>query len=82
MPLFFAADYHTVVEPLPAFVSDDNPPKYNRIVAGEHLASFVISGARHLRKKLLAGDLKVDFPIHQENPFKRKAVNEFGATDA
>jgi isopenicillin N synthase-like dioxygenase len=77
IPLFFAADYHTVVEPLPAFVSADNPPKYNRIVAGEHLASFVIAGAKHLRKKMLAGDLKIDFPIHPENPFKRKAVNEF-----
>ena len=77
MPLFFAADYHTVVEPLPAFVSADNPPKYNRIVAGDHLASFVIAGAKHLRKKLLSGELKVDFPIHRENPFKRKAVNEY-----
>jgi isopenicillin N synthase-like dioxygenase len=82
MPLFFAADYHTVVEPLPAFVSAENPPKYNRIVAGEHLASFVIAGAKHLRKKLLAGELKVDFPIHQENPFKRKAVNEYEAPAA
>jgi isopenicillin N synthase-like dioxygenase len=79
MPLFFAVDYHTVVEPLPAFVSDDNPPRYNRIVAGDHLASFVIAGAKHLRKKLLSGELKVDFPIHRENPFKRKAVNEYEA---
>ena len=77
MPLFFAADYHTVVEPLPAFVSEDNPPRYNRIVAGDHLASFVIAGAKHLRRKLLSGELKVDFPIHRENPFKRKAVNEY-----
>jgi isopenicillin N synthase-like dioxygenase len=82
MPLFFAADYHTIVEPLPAFVRADNPPKYNRIVAGEHLASFVIAGAKHLRKKLLAGELKIDFPIHQENPFKRGAVNEYVAPPA
>jgi isopenicillin N synthase-like dioxygenase len=77
MPLFFAVDYHTVIEPLPAFVSEDNPPKYNRIVAGDHLAGFSVNGAKHLRKKICLGELKIDFPIHKENPFKRKAVNEF-----
>ncbi len=77
MPLFFAVDYHTVIEPLPAFVSEDNPARYNRIVAGDHLAGFSLNGAKHLRKKVLSGELKIDFPIHRENPFKRKAVNEF-----
>jgi len=77
MPLFFAVDYHTVIEPLPAFVSEDNPPKYNRIVAGDHLAGFSVNGAKHLRKKIVKGEIKINFPIHKENPFKRKAVNEF-----
>lgn len=77
MPLFFAVDYDTVIEPLPAFVSADNPPKYNRIVAGKHLAGFSVNGAKHLRKKIVRGELAIDFPIHKENPFKRKAVNEY-----
>lgn len=77
MPLFFAVDYHTVIEPLPAFVSEDNPPKYNRIVAGDHLAGFSVNGAKHLRRKIVKGELTIGFPIHKENPFKRKAVNEF-----
>lgn len=77
MPLFFAVDYDTVIEPLPAFVSETNPPKYNRIVAGKHLAGFSVNGAKHLRKKIVLGELKIDFPIHKENPFKRKAVNEY-----
>jgi isopenicillin N synthase-like dioxygenase len=77
MPLFFAVDYHTVIEPLPQFISAENPPKYNRIVAGDHLAGFSVNGAKHLRKKIVRGELKIDFPIHKENPFKRKAVNEF-----
>ncbi|HVJ52709.1 MAG TPA: 2-oxoglutarate and iron-dependent oxygenase domain-containing protein [Aliidongia sp.] len=76
MPLFFAADYHTEVEPLPQFVSDENPPRYNKIVAGDHLAGFSVNGCKHLRKRVLSGDLKIGFPIHAENPFKRKAVNE------
>jgi isopenicillin N synthase-like dioxygenase len=78
MPLFFAADYHTEVEPLPQFVGPDNPPRYNKIVAGDHLAGFSINHCKHLRKRVLSGDLKIDFPIHAENPFKRKAVNEAG----
>lgn len=77
IPLFFAVDYHTVIEPLPAFVSEQNPAKYNRIVAGDHLAGFSVNGAKHLRKKIVLGQLKIDFPVHKENPFKRKAVNEF-----
>jgi isopenicillin N synthase-like dioxygenase len=77
LPLFFAVDYDTVVEPLPQFVTPERPAAYTRIVAGEHLAGFVIQDTKHLRKKVLRGELKVDFPIHEENPFKRKAVNEF-----
>jgi isopenicillin N synthase-like dioxygenase len=77
LPLFFAVDYDTVVEPLPQFVTPERPAAYTRIVAGEHLAGFVIQDTKHLRKQVLRGELKVDFPIHEENPFKRKAVNEF-----
>jgi isopenicillin N synthase-like dioxygenase len=77
LPLFFAVDYDTVVEPLPQFVSPERPAGYTRIVAGEHLAGFSIQDTKHLRKRVLSGELKINFPIHGENPFKRKAVNEF-----
>jgi isopenicillin N synthase-like dioxygenase len=79
MPLFFSVDYHTPIEPLPQFVSAENPPRYNRIVAGDHLAGFSINLCKHLRRKVVRGELKIDFPIHKESPFKRKAVNEFEA---
>lgn len=82
MPLFFAVDYDVVVEPLPQFVSEENPSRYTRIVAGDHLAGFSVHGAKHLRKKIVRGELKIDFPIHKENPFKRKAVNEYQAEKA
>jgi isopenicillin N synthase-like dioxygenase len=77
MPLFFCVDYHTPIEPLPQFVSDEHPPRYNRIIAGDHLASFSVNGAKHLRKKIVKGELKIDFQIYRESPFKRKAVNEY-----
>jgi isopenicillin N synthase-like dioxygenase len=82
LPLFFAVDYHTVIEPLPAFVTPDNPARYNRIVAGDHLAGFSVNFAKHLRKRIVRGELKIDFPIHKRNPFKRIAVNEFRKQDA
>ncbi|WP_252171335.1 isopenicillin N synthase family oxygenase [Sphingopyxis sp. USTB-05] len=81
LPLFFATNYDTVIEPLPQFVSADQPARYGSIIAGEHLAGFMIKGAKHLRKKVVNGELKVDFPIHTTNPFQRKAVNEFDRAD-
>lgn len=76
LPLFFAVDYHTVVEPLPQFVSEAQPAAYNRIVAGQHLAGFSVNACKHLRRRIRAGDLAIDFPIHKKNPFKRDGVNE------
>lgn len=82
MPLFFAVDYHTEIEPLPQFVSEANPSKYSKIVAGDHLASFSVQLTRHLRKKVVLGELKVDFPLPKDNPFKRIAVNEYQGPNA
>ena len=48
-----------------------------QLLAGEHLAGFSIQDTKHLRKRVLSGELKINFPIHSENPFKRKAINEF-----
>jgi isopenicillin N synthase-like dioxygenase len=74
MPMFFAVDYDTVVEPLPQFVTHDRPARYGRIIAGEHLAGFTIQDTKHLRKRVLSGELKINFPLHGENPFKREAA--------
>jgi isopenicillin N synthase-like dioxygenase len=81
LPLFFAVDYHTVVEPLPQFITAEKPAAYTRIVAGEHLAGFCVQDTKHLRKRVLNGELKIDFPLHSENPFKRKALNENAGPD-
>ena len=63
--------------PLPQFTGPGRPPAYERIVAGQHLAGFSINGAKHLRRRVLSGDLEIDVPIRAENPFKRRAVNEY-----
>ena len=73
----FAVDYDTVVEPLPQFVTAEQPAAYNRIVAGQHLAGFSVNACKHLRRRIRAGDLAIDLPIHRKNPFKREGVDEF-----
>ena len=77
MPFFFAVDYEVIVEPLPQFVSETYPPRYEPIQAGHHIASFCLNGCKHLRRKVAKGDLKIDFPIYGYNHFNRQAVNEF-----
>jgi isopenicillin N synthase-like dioxygenase len=74
---FAAADYHVIVEPLSAFVSAENPARYERIVAGHYLASFAVHDTPHLRRRVKSGELKLTFTLAEESSFSRKAVNEF-----
>ncbi|OCH90438.1 Clavaminate synthase-like protein [Obba rivulosa] len=39
IPLFFGSDYDVKLEPIPSCVSEDNPPKYETITAGEYVRS-------------------------------------------
>jgi isopenicillin N synthase-like dioxygenase len=54
-PFFCACDYHTLVEPLPAFVSTDRPSRYSSISAGAHLFAQTAKTFRYLRG---AGDVQ------------------------
>jgi isopenicillin N synthase-like dioxygenase len=58
-PLFFSCDYHTVVAPLPAFVSDGRPPAYGELVAGEHLFAQTVQSFRYLKERLARGEVKL-----------------------
>lgn len=49
-PLFFNLDYHTVVEPLPAFASPEEDP-LPPLVAGEHLFAETAKTFRYLRER-------------------------------
>lgn len=69
-PLFFSCDYHTVVEPLPAFVSPEHPPAYEAIVAGEHLHVQTAQTFRYLKDRVARGELVL--------PEARRALSSFG----
>ncbi len=40
LPFFFGADYFATIECLPTCQSEENPPKYEPVLAGEYLASI------------------------------------------
>ncbi|MEZ0359472.1 isopenicillin N synthase family dioxygenase [Mycobacterium sp. SA01] len=55
-PLFFNVDYHTVVQPLPQFVTADDESR-PALVAGEHLFAQTAQTFAYLRSRLDSGDL-------------------------
>ena len=69
-PLFFSADYHTRVEPLAPFVSPSSPPRYQPLVAGEHLFAQTAQTFRHLKEKVERGELVL--------PDGSRGLNSFG----
>jgi len=58
-PLFFCLDYHTVVEPLAAFVPPSEAPRYGRLVAGEHLLAQTAQSFGYLKALVAAGALRL-----------------------
>lgn len=56
-PFFAACDYHTVIEPLPNFVSADNPPKFTALVSGDHLLAQTAQTFTYLKKRVADGTM-------------------------
>ncbi|HYG84825.1 MAG TPA: 2-oxoglutarate and iron-dependent oxygenase domain-containing protein [Azospirillum sp.] len=73
-PLFCAVDYGTLVEPLPACVSPDDPPRYAPRIAGEHLLAQTMRTFRYLRDQLAAGTLELPPSAREDSPFGRKVA--------
>ncbi|WP_249978865.1 isopenicillin N synthase family dioxygenase [Vreelandella olivaria] len=56
-PLFFACDYHTVVEPLTELVARHGQANYPPLKSGDHLYAQTIQTFRYLRERLAHGDI-------------------------
>lgn len=69
-PLFFACDYHTVVEPLAPFVSATQPARYPPLVAGEHLFAQTAQSFTYLKRRLASGELHL--------PSGSRSLSSFG----
>lgn len=59
-PLFFACDYGTRIEPLPAFdPTGEAHARYGDITIGEHMWSMALQTYRYLRERVAQGELKL-----------------------
>lgn len=56
-PLFFAADYHTIVAPLPQRVAQDGEARYEPLAAGDHLWAQTIQTFNYLKARLERGEI-------------------------
>lgn len=69
-PLFFAADYHTEVAPLPALTGGKPSGKYGPLRAGDHLYAQTIQSFTYLRERLARGEIAL--------PEGAKGLSSFG----
>jgi isopenicillin N synthase-like dioxygenase len=69
-PLFCACDYDTVIEPVPALITPENPSRYEPVVCGEHLYAQTMQTFAYLKKRLAEGSLSL--------PDGAKALSSFG----
>lgn len=76
LPLFFGADFDCVVRPEMPFDTETAREQYPSFVAGEHLWGRTIKIFPYLGDLMETGELKVDFEIADENPFKRVSKEE------
>jgi isopenicillin N synthase-like dioxygenase len=55
-PLFFAADYHTIVAPLARYASGDKPQR-DSLKAGEHLFAQTVQSFTYLKERMARGEI-------------------------
>lgn len=82
-PLFCSCDYYTVVEPLPAFVSEERPAAYRTVTAGAHLFAQTAQSFTYLKKRIERGELLLPEGSHSLSSFGQEArQREAGTTKA
>lgn len=70
-PLFFSADYHTRITPVPAMVTEEKPAAYQPFVAGEHLHIQTVNTFRYLQDRLKRGEISLPDDALAPSPFGR-----------
>ncbi len=79
LPLFFAADFDAWVEPLPAFVTPDNPLRYPGFRSGAHILSEYAKGFRYLRDLHRRGVIALATQPEDESRYMRGASRRGGS---
>lgn len=71
LPLFFAPDFDTRIEPLAQFVTPECPRAYDGFVSGEHILSEYAKGFRYLRDLHRRGAISLSTDPAEESRFVR-----------
>ncbi len=58
-PLFFSLDYHAVVEPIPSLLAEGESPRYERLIAGEHLLAQTAQSFGYFKRLIEAGEFRL-----------------------
>lgn len=74
-PYFASCDYHTVVSPLPQFVTAERPAKFQPIVAGDHLLAQTAQTFVYLKKRIADGTFKLPDNSFGLSSFGQEALN-------
>jgi isopenicillin N synthase-like dioxygenase len=75
-PLFFACDYHTVVEPLPQFATPESLAKYPPLAVGDHLFAQTAQIFSYLRRRLESGELHLPQGARPLSSYGQQARHE------
>lgn len=74
-PFFAACDYHTVVEPLARFCAAGEAPRYEALVAGDHLLAQTAQTFRYLRERIEAGTFRLPKDTRKLSSFGQEAIH-------
>jgi isopenicillin N synthase-like dioxygenase len=58
-PLFFSLDYHAVVEPIPSLLAEGEAPRYERLIAGEHLLAQTAQSFGYFKRLIESGEFRL-----------------------
>lgn len=72
LPFFVAADYDAQIQPLATVISEDNPARYEKIIAGHHLLGQLLRDFSYLKRRYEKGLLNLSFDAPPCNPFEQR----------
>jgi isopenicillin N synthase-like dioxygenase len=78
-PFFAACDYHTVVEPLSQFIAPGEKPKFEPLVAGDHLLAQTAQTFQYLKNRIEAGTFKLPEGARKLSSFGQEAIHASSA---
>lgn len=81
-PYFAACNYHTVVEPLPQFLSDGQPARFEPLVAGDHLLAQTAQTFQYLKKRIAESTFTLPPGARKLSSFGQEAIHAGPSDDA